>query len=710
MNMKYTTQKIFKIIILTCLVHLNSCAQHSAKKENLPLETFKHTNQLIHESSPYLLQHAHNPVNWYPWGEEALAKAKEENKLIIISIGYAACHWCHVMEHESFEDEEVAKYMNDNFIAIKIDREERPDIDQVYMNAVQLLSGSGGWPLNCIALPDGRPVYGGTYYPKAQWMNLLQQVAAFVKSDAQKAEEQANALTQGVQQSELVQMNVEESTNTLKDLDGIVEFWRDKMDFVNGGNNRAPKFPMPVSYQFLLHYNYLTANKAALEITTLTLDKMADGGIYDQVGGGFARYSTDAIWKAPHFEKMLYDNGQLVSLYAKAFQQTKDPYYKTIIEETLAFIEREMTSPENGFYSSLDADSEGEEGKFYVWTSNELDEVLGSSSPLIKDYYSVSGSGNWESGNNILFKTKTDEKIADKHKLSLKQLEEEVAKAKAILLEKRTERIRPGLDDKILCSWNGLMLNGYVDAYRVLNKEEYLSKALANANFILKKMKRKDGGLNRNYKNGKSNINGFLDDYSSLIQGFLNLYQATFDEQWLQEAEALMNYSLLHFYDEKSGMFFYTSNLDKALIARKMELTDNVIPASNSEMAKNLYILGKILYKEDYISKSKTMLNNVKSQTAGGMSYYANWDILLAWLVSEPHEVVIVGSACLEKRKEFDQHYLPNVFFAGGQKEGKFEILENKLVDGQTTIYVCQNKVCQLPKVAVSDALKQITK
>jgi uncharacterized protein YyaL (SSP411 family) len=708
--MNKTVKKIFKIIILTSLIHLNSCAQHPDKKDDLPLEIFKHTNLLIHESSPYLLQHAHNPVNWYPWGEEALAKAKAENKLIIISIGYAACHWCHVMEHESFEDEKVANYMNENFIAIKIDREERPDIDQVYMNAIQLLSGSGGWPLNCIALPDGRPVYGGTYFPKAQWMNLLQQVAAFVKNDPQKAEEQATALTQGVQQTELVQMNLEKSTNSIKDLDVIVEQWKDKMDFVNGGNNSAPKFPMPVSYQFLLHYNYLSGNKAALEISTLSLDKMADGGIYDQIGGGFARYSTDEIWKAPHFEKMLYDNGQLVSLYAKAYQQTKDPYYKTIIEETLRFIERELTSPENGFYSSLDADSEGEEGKFYVWTSSELDEILGSASPVIKDYYSVVGSGNWESGHNILYKTKTEEKIAAKHGISLKQLQEEVLKAKTVLLEKRAERIRPGLDDKILSSWNGLMLNGYVDAYRAFDNDAYLSKAIANANFILKKMKRKDGGLNRNYKNGKSSINGFLDDYSSVIQGLLNLYQATFDEQWLQEAESLTNYSLTHFYDTKSGMFFYTSDLDKALIARKMELTDNVIPASNSEMAKNLYVLGKILYKDDYIAKSKIMLNNVKSQTAGGMSYYANWDILLAWLVSEPHEVVIVGPACLEKRKEFDEHYLPNVFLAGGKKEGKFEITESKLVPGQTTIYVCQNKVCKLPTTKVEDALKQITK
>lgn len=697
-------------MILCTALHFNSCAQQQESRIAAVKENFKYTNQLIHESSPYLLQHAHNPVNWYPWGEEALAKAKSENKLLIISIGYAACHWCHVMEHESFEDEEVAKYMNDNFVAIKIDREERPDIDQVYMNAIQLLSGSGGWPLNCIALPDGRPIYGGTYYPKAEWVSLLQQVAAFVKNSPEKAEEQANALTQGVQESELIQMKTTPTDFNIEDLDAVVNFWKDEMDFVNGGNNRAPKFPMPVSYQFLMHYNYLTDNKLAINITTLTLDKMADGGIYDQVGGGFSRYSTDDIWKAPHFEKMLYDNGQLVSLYAKAYQKTKNPYYKEIIDETLSFIEREMTSPENGFYASLDADSEGEEGKFYVWTAAEMDKVLGEASPMIKSYYNVNNSGNWDSGQNILFKTKSDEKIAAKYDVSLADFSKELTQAKILLLEARAARIRPGLDDKILCSWNALMLTGYVDAYRALDNELYLESAIQNANFILNNMKRADGGLNRNYKDGKSSINAFLDDYAATIQAFIALYQATFDEQYLLEAGKLMNYTLLHFYDANSGMFYYTSDLDEALIARKMEITDNVIPASNSEMAKNLFVLGKLLYKEDYLAKSQIMLNNVKAQTAEGMSYYANWDILLAWFASEPYEVVILGKDCIAKRKEFDQNYLPNVFYAGGKKELNLEILANKLVAGQTTIYVCQNKVCQLPTIKVSDALLQIKK
>ncbi len=697
-------------ILFIYLFSLASCGQAQNTKLNMNTSEHKYTNQLIHESSPYLLQHAHNPVNWYPWGREALDKAQKENKLIIISIGYAACHWCHVMEHESFENEEVASYMNEHFVAIKVDREERPDIDQVYMNAVQLIDGRGGWPLNCIALPDGRPVYGGTYFTSEQWIDMLTKVSAFVKEHPDKAEQQAIALTEGVQSSEMIYLNTEEAEFSIKDLDDTFATWENHIDYVQGGHKGAPKFPLPVGYQFLLHYNYLVQNKAALRAVTLTLDKMADGGIYDQIGGGFARYSVDAYWKAPHFEKMLYDNAQLVSLYSSAYKQTKDDYYKVIIKETLDFIQRELSSDEGGFFSSLDADSEGEEGKYYVWTQDELQQVLGDDAALIIDYYNVKEKGNWEDAQNILYKSGNDQRIADKYNLTESDLSLQLTKAKKILLKERAKRIPPGLDDKIITSWNALMLKGYIDAYNVLDNKDYLEIALQNASFINTKIKQPDNRLYRNYKNGKASINAFLDDYAFTIGAFISLYQTTFDEKFLEDAKHLAEYTIDHFYDQSSGMFYYTSDLDPGLIARKMEVTDNVIPASNSEMAKNLFLLGNYFYYDAYINMSKQMLNNVKQNAIEGGAYYANWDVLMSWFASPPYEVAILGDNFESKRKEFNKHYLPNVFLSGGIDEGRLSLLDGKLVEGQTTIFVCQDKTCARPVTEVEEALKQIFK
>jgi uncharacterized protein len=668
----------------------------------------KYTNFLINESSPYLLQHAHNPVNWYPWSNEALAKALEENKLIIISIGYAACHWCHVMEHESFEDELVAGFMNEHFVCIKVDREERPDIDQVYMNAVQLITGRGGWPLNCIALPDGRPIYGGTYFPKEQWLDVLSQVANFVATQPEKTEQQAHSLTKGIQASEQIYSTSGTKDFSLNDLDTVFSNWKNDIDFKLGGHKRAPKFPLPVGYQFLLYYSFLTGNKDALKAVTLTLDKMAAGGIYDQIGGGFARYSVDEIWKVPHFEKMLYDNGQLVSLYAKAYQFTGNPTYKEVITDTLEFIQREMTSPESGFYTSLDADSEGTEGKFYVWKHDELEKLLGNNAALIIDYFSVTPTGNWEEGENILHKTLSEIEIAKKHSVSETALRSIVSDAKKLLLNERSKRIRPALDDKILTSWNALMLKGYIDAYQSFEYESYLNIALKNARFILSKLSSADGGLYRNYKNGKASINGFLDDYAFTIQAFISLYKATFDELWLNEAFRLCHYTIDHFYDVESGMFYYTSDLDPALIARKIELLDNVIPASNSEMAKNLFLLGHYFYREDFIAMAKKMTTNVKDTALQSGAYYANWDILMTWLAVEPFEVSIVGDNCEQLRKELSKHYLPHIILSGGSRTATTPMLEGKYIDGQTGIYVCQNKICQKPVYTINEALELI--
>ena len=471
------------------------------------------------------------------------------------------------MEHESFEDDSAAAVMNDRFICIKVDREERPDVDQIYMNAVQLMTGRGGWPLNCIVLPDGRPIWGGTYFRKGKWIDQINQIANFYEAQPEKALEYADKLTQGIKQSELVALNTEEALFEKAKLAAVYASWEKRFDNIEGGPDRSPKFPIPNNYQFLLRYAHLSNNQAALNHVKLTLDKIAYGGIYDHLGGGITRYSTDKLWKVPHFEKMLYDNGQVISLYSEAYQKFKSPDYKKLIFGTLEFIERELMSEEGAFYSALDADSDGEEGKFYIWKKDELKALLGKGYDLFADYYNVNRKGYWEHDNYILLRDEDDESIAKKYQLSVEELQAKMVVLEAILMKERDARIRPGLDDKTLTSWNGLMLKGYVDAYLTFGEEHFLEVALQNANFILDKQLRKDGGLNHSYKKGRSTINGYLEDYAFVIDAFLKLYEATFDVKWLTEADALMAYSLEHFYDQDSGMFYFTSDEDPALIA-----------------------------------------------------------------------------------------------------------------------------------------------
>ena len=710
LNFKRMNNKISFAFISSIILLSSSCGQAQKNKNENMKESYPYTNALANESSPYLLQHAHNPVNWYPWGDAALQKAKAENKLLIISIGYAACHWCHVMEHESFEDTAVARVMNKNFICIKVDREERPDVDQVYMTAAQLITGSGGWPLNAIALADGRPFYAGTYFPKAKWVQMLEYFVDMQKKEPEKLLKSAEQVTNGIHAAEVVSFKDAEKTFTIADLDKQFNSMKANLDFKKGGANRAPKFPMPSNWEYLLHYNYLSKNAEALKAVTVTLDNMALGGIYDHLEGGFARYSTDADWHVPHFEKMLYDNSQLVSLYAHAFQVTKNPLYKKVVYETLEFIEHELTSPEGAFYSSLDADSEGEEGKYYVWTKVEVDKLLGADAAVFSDYYNITAAGNWEHGNSILLRDETDEAIAKKFSLTVSELKNKVDAAKVKLIKVRDARVKPGLDDKVLSSWNALMLTGYTQAYRVFDDKSFLDKAIKNANFLLKNAIASDGEMTRNYKNGKSSIKALLDDYAFTIAAFIELYQATFDEKWLAEANKITTYTLEHFFDSTSKMFFYTHNQYSNLISRKMELSDNVIPSSNSEMAKNLFLLGHFYYNEDYIAKARQMITNVEADVQRNIYFYSNWGILEAWLTSPLYEVAIVGNDFKNKRQEFDQHYLPNVILLGGKKESSLALLENKLIQGQTTIYVCRDKTCKLPETDVKKALLQLRK
>ncbi|MEM6320691.1 MAG: thioredoxin domain-containing protein [Bacteroidota bacterium] len=672
------------------------------------------SNHLADQSSPYLLQHANNPVDWHPWGDEALAKAKAENKLILVSVGYAACHWCHVMEHESFEDTAVARIMNKHFINIKVDREERPDVDDVYMTACHLATGRNcGWPLNAFALPDGRPVWAGTYFPKKEWTGVLEYFIKTKEEEPDKLAAYAGQLLDGIQQTGKIGFNDEEIEFASDKLVNITQKFLEGIDFKKGGRAGAPKFPMPNNYEFLLQQYYQYGNEKALEAVTTTLDEMAKGGIYDHLGGGFARYSTDSDWKVPHFEKMLYDNGQLVSLYAKAYQVTKKPLYKKVVEETTAFIERELRNENGSFYSSLDADSEGEEGKFYVWNKAELAEIFQDEQQLkvFCDYYEVSEKGNWEHS-NILYRRKSVEVVAKANGIDVATLEKNIVSAKEKLMAARDNRVRPGLDDKALTSWNALMLKGYVDAYRAFGDAHYLDIALKNAAFIKDEMLQADNRLNRNYKDGKSVINAFLDDYALTVDAFIALYQVTFDEKWLYLAKDLVSYAKAHFFDKSSGMFNYTSDLDPPLIARKMETSDNVIPASNSIIAKDLYLLGLYFYDQDFLGTAKQMMRNMSETIVGAEqpNFYSNWCGLYSLLVHPPYEVAIVGENYAALQKNWHRQYLPNAILLGGKDEGTLELLQSKLQAGETFIYVCQNKVCKFPVAEVDEAIALLEK
>ncbi len=659
-----------------------------------------HTNRLIHETSPYLLQHAHNPVDWHAWGPEALEKAQRENKLLLISIGYSACHWCHVMERESFENEEIASVMNGNFICIKVDREERPDVDQVYMNAVQLVSGHGGWPLNCFALPDGRPVYGGTYYRPEQWREVLLGLADLLMTRGLRRQEWSGPTGSSGSSSAAAAMS-------LDDLRGLVGPWKDQFDRREGGANRAPKFPLPNNWQFLLRYARAAGDEEILAQVRLTLDKMAFGGIYDHLGGGFARYSTDGLWKVPHFEKMLYDNGQMLELYAEAFQATGDPLYARVARETAGFVARELTAPEGAFFSALDADSEGVEGKYYVWGKEEVEAALGEDFPLFRDAYNINSIGFWEEGHYIPLRKARDAELAGTAGVSVEEWTRRIDSAKEKLAAIRSRRVRPGLDDKSLTSWNALMSKGYLAAYRALGDGEYLEAARKNLAFILSG-RRSDGGLHRSYKAGRWTINAFLEDYAFMAEALCELYQATFAEKWLEAARDLAEYALAHFRDAESGLCFFTSDLDAPLVARKFEIMDNVTPAGNSSLAKALRVLGTLLGREDFLEVSARMLSQVRGDMPAYIGGYSNWAMLALWTAAPFYEAVIAGPDAETFRRELARHWLPDSVLAGSAGPSGLPLLEGRIDPARTRIYVCQGRVCDLPSDTVPEALARL--
>ena len=696
---------ILLAVILICIV---GCTSSQEKKES-----HLYTNSLVNETSPYLLQHAHNPVDWRAWNDETLAKAKAENKLMIISIGYSACHWCHVMEHESFEDSLVAATMNANFISVKVDREERPDVDQIYINAVQLMTGSAGWPLNVVALPDGRPVWGGTYFKKDDWIQVLERIQKLNEESPEKLIEIAGQLEEGIKNLDLVTLNTEDVDLKNYPLEETINSWKTSFDRRFGGFKRAPKFMMPSNYEYLLRHAVQNEDLELQDHVLFTLDQMAYGGIYDAVGGGFSRYSVDEKWHVPHFEKMLYDNAQLVSLYSNAYKLTKKDLYKEVIEETLVYIREEMTTVEGAFYSSLDADSltesgELEEGAYYVYTEQELKEQIGADFDVFVAYYNVNNFGKWEDGKYVLIRDKEDASIAKDFGLTTEALKSKKEIWKATLKEYRSQRAKPRLDDKTLTSWNGLMLKGYVDAYTALGNTAYLEAAIKNAQFIKDKQLKQDGSLYHNYKDGKSTINGYLEDYAAVISGFLSLYEVTADTKWLLSAKELADYSFEKFYNEESAMFFFTSSEDPKLVSRSIEYRDNVIASSNSMMAHNLFILGHHFDEENFRSTAKQMLKNVLPEVARYPSGFSNWLGLLENYRNPFYEVAIVGDDAIDKSLKFRANYLPNTMVASSAKNDSLPLLSNRYIEDETLVFVCQNYTCKLPVAEIEAALKLI--
>ncbi len=699
--------------------------------------THKYTNRLNTQTSPYLLQHAHNPVDWYPWGEEALNRARVEDKPILLSIGYSACHWCHVMERESFENEAIAAQMNENFVCIKVDREERPDLDSIYMDAVVSLTGHGGWPMTVFLTPQGVPFYGGTYYPPTSrggmpgFTDVLAGLATAYRERRDEVDQNAAQIKNYLEENANLQVtgSGQPLSPELLDLawyyEGVNKQGKavkgglaTQFDLKEGGLRGAPKFPQPMTLDFVLRTYYRTGDAAALQILDLSLTKMAQGGIYDQLGGGFHRYSTDGHWLAPHFEKMLYDNSQLSLLYLHAFQATGKELYKRIATETLDYVAREMFSPEGGFYSTQDADSEGEEGKFFVWSQAEIEQALGKEdAALFSRYYDVTRAGNWE-GHNILHVTASTAEVAAEAGVSEEALQESLARSRATLFASREQRVHPGRDEKVLTSWNGLMLKSFALASRILGIDDYREIALKNARFVLETMRTSEGRLLRTYKEGKAHLNGFLEDYSYFIDGLLGLYEATFDLNWLEEARRLADIMLEKFWDESDRTFFDTASDHEQLVTRPRSFYDNAVPSGNSVAADVLLRLALLTGDPDnrYTAKATGVLGRLGEIAAQNPGSFGRLLGALDFYLGAPFEIALVGNESEPGTREFLKivygNYLPNrvvmLLAEGGASAGWPLLEERSRQKGQPTAYVCQNYACQQPVVSSGELAEQL--
>lgn len=678
----------------------------------------KFTNKLAQETSPYLLQHAHNPVNWYPWGDEALEKAKQEDKPLLVSIGYAACHWCHVMEKESFENEETAGLMNEHFVNIKIDREERPDLDHIYMDAVQAMTGSGGWPLNIFLTPDGRPFYGGTYFPpkaiynRPSWTDVLTGVANAWAEKRNDIDAQAANLTGHIVQSNSFGQQAVDGDIDLESL-----FSKEKADtmFTNimstadkqeGGFGNAPKFPQTFTIGYLLRYYHKTGNAEALQQACLSLDKMIQGGLYDHLGGGFARYSTDREWLVPHFEKMLYDNALLVSTLCDAWQLTQKPLYKQAVEETLAFVERELYSPEAGFYSALDADSEGVEGKFYVWNKAEIVEVLQQDAALFCAFYDVTEGGNWEH-TNILNIRKPLEQFAVDNNIPVPALQEQLQRSREKLLQHRAGRIRPLLDDKILLGWNALMNTAYSRAYSVFGEAHYAQVAGKNMEFILSRFTRNGLEFFHTYKKEVARYPAFLDDYAYLIQALINLQEISGNTTYLYKAKSLTQWVIDQFSEDGTGFFFYTNKGQQDVIVRKKEVYDGAIPSGNAIMAFNLQYMGVVFDMSGWKERAVKMCAGLQQAVHRYPGSFGVWATMLLSIAGGIAEIAIIGKDVELVRREFLRHFIPfRVLQTASQANNDLPLLASKPPSPDTQIYLCKNYQCSAPVDKVTDLIR----
>lgn len=668
-------------------------------------------NELSHETSPYLLQHAANPVHWKAWNDAAISLATQTDRLIIVSTGYSACHWCHVMEHESFEDNEVAEVMNKSFVSIKVDREERPDIDAIYMKAVQLMTGRGGWPMNVVCLPDGRPIWGGTYFRKEEWMSSLEYLAKLYQDDRQKVLDYAEKLHEGISTMNLIPP---ESTKPLSEdiLQPLIAKWQKSFDHEFGGYERAPKFMMPANYRFLLRYANRISNNELADYVQLTLRRMAWGGLFDTVGGGFSRYSVDMKWHVPHFEKMLYDNAQLVSLYSEAFRLQPNDEYREVIEKTLQFVKRELTNKAGGFYCALDADStnskgELEEGAFYVWTKQELQRLLGTDYDLFADLYNINDFGHWEHENYVLIRNSSLSDFAQKHKLTLETVVGKKHEWENLLFSVRENRPKPRLDDKCLTSWNALMIKGYVDAYKALGNAEYFETAQRAMEFLLRNCWSADGNLFHSFKESKSSITGYLEDFALTIQALIALYEVTFDENYLRDARQMTDYCFANFYHESTGYFAFKSRLDAALIAPHFEMEDNVIPASNSVMADNLFRLAVYFGNTHYDRICREMVERMLP-VIDYPSAFSNWLNVFLNFSSENRELAICAPNALGYAAQIHKKYAPDLMIAGCEAPSDLPFLEGRFAENRPLFYVCRNSACGLPHADFTAALKEI--